>query len=266
MTGQQILFSDDRGSPPQPVGSRRTEDFAEDRTYQLPIRVIRIPAWHPRIRPPHLRPDPDFERLVRSVQLRDLCDPLVVRMEGGTVQLVSGVRRYWAMEEIERREGRPVTAPVRFQHVDPRRAMAMAAASNTDVKWSALEESLFAVRMRAEVEQEEGREVTVDELAAELPWCGQDVGTAHHRPGLPSGVPGDERPLGSRRECSFESQPAPSGGAKEPRLEGPGATECDPWAATEPCACRAEGAVEVHTPGERPRGRRDPPVPRSPRA
>jgi hypothetical protein len=171
MTGQQFLFSEDRGSPPQPVGPRRTEDFAEDRTYQLPIRVIRIPAWHPRIRPPHLRPDPDFERLVRSVQRRDLCDPLVVRMEGGTVQLVSGVRRYWAMEEVERREGRPVTAPVRFQHVDPRRAMAMAAALNTGVKWSALEESLFAVRMRAEVEQEEGREVTVDELAGELPWC-----------------------------------------------------------------------------------------------
>lgn len=48
--------------------------------------------------------------------------------------------------------------------------MAMAVTMNTDVRWRVLEEGHFAVEMRAEVQEADGRVVTVDELAAELPW------------------------------------------------------------------------------------------------
>lgn len=167
---QQTLFGDDPSPSPQPDSTSGSEEFEEERTYRLPISDIRIPAWHPRIRPPYLEQDPEFERIVQGILRRDLCDPIIVRREAGAVELVTGLLRYWALEEAARRKGRPMTAPVRFRNVDLRQATAMAAAMNTDVKWSALEEGHFAVRLRTEVQKKEGREITVDELAAELPW------------------------------------------------------------------------------------------------
>jgi hypothetical protein len=173
MSGQHNLFGDDQTPDPQPASTPTPEEFEEDRTYRLPLEDIQIPTWHPRIRPPHPEQSPELERIVQGILLhRDLCEPLIVRREAGAVELVTGLLRYWALEEAGRREGKPMMAPVRFHNVSLRRAMAMAAALNTGLKWGALAEGWYAVRMHAEMRQEEEREVTVRELAAELPWSG----------------------------------------------------------------------------------------------